>query len=237
MKKTETTGKTATIVGVLYITGTIAGILSVVFTGPVLNAPDYLVKISAHENRLITGALFLLVMGLALAMIPVLMFPVSKKYNEVLALGYVVFRGALETITYIGMALGWLLLLTLSKAYVQAGAPDVSGFTAVGSFLSDSKMIASVTTVVFILGALMFYSLLYQSRLVPRWISGWGLIAAVPYLAAGLLVIFSVIGHMSAADTLLRMPLGLQEMVLAVWLIVKGFNSPAMSGVPVKSDH
>src|SRR5574341_1556222 len=99
----NTNRKTATIVGVLYIIGTVAGILSVVFTGPILNDPDYLIKVSANENQILIGALFVLTMGFALALVPVMLFPIFKKYNEALALGYVVFRGALETVTYIAI--------------------------------------------------------------------------------------------------------------------------------------
>lgn len=171
----------------------------------------------------IVGALCVLTMGLALAMVPVVMFPISRKHNEVLALGYVVFRGALETVTYMATVIGLLLLLTLSQVYVQAGAPDAPSFHALGTVL-EAEVISSVTTIVFILGAVMFYYVLYQSELIPRWISGWGLMAALPYLVAGFLAMFSVIGHMSTIDTVLRLPLGLQELVLAVWLIAKGFN-------------
>src|SRR5262245_7339780 len=84
--------KTAIIVGVLYIIGTIAGILSLVFTGPILNDPDFLIKVSVNQNQIIIGAFFVLVMGLALSIIPVMMFPIFKKENEVLALGALVFR-------------------------------------------------------------------------------------------------------------------------------------------------
>lgn len=82
----NTNRKTAIIVGVLFIIGTVAGILSVVFTGAILNAPDYLMKVSANENKIIIGALFVLVMGFALAMVPVMMFPIFKKHNEALAI-------------------------------------------------------------------------------------------------------------------------------------------------------
>ena len=102
--------KTAIIVGVLYIIGTVAGILSKVFSTPILNDPDFLNKVSANENQIIMGALFVLFMGFALAMVPVMMFPILKKQNEALALGYVVFRGALETVTYIAMVICWFFI-------------------------------------------------------------------------------------------------------------------------------
>ena len=92
-----------------------------------------------------------------------------------------------------------------------------------------SNIISSFTTIVFILGALMFYFLLYRSKLVPRWISVWGLVAAIPYAAAGVFGIFGTIDSTSTVGSVLQLPLAVQEMVLAVWLIVKGFNPQAIS--------
>ena len=110
----------ARIVGVLFIIGTVAGSLSIVFTGPILDDPDYLVKVSANENQIIIGALLVLIMGLALAMVPVMMFPILKRHNETLALGYVVFRGALETVTYMATVIGLLLLLTVPSVFINS---------------------------------------------------------------------------------------------------------------------
>ena len=73
--------------------------LSAVVTGPVLDGSDYLVEVAANGNQMIIGALLVLTMGLALAIVPVMMFPVFRKHNEALALGYVVFRGGLEAVT------------------------------------------------------------------------------------------------------------------------------------------
>ena len=227
--------KTAMIVGVLYIIGTVAGILSVVLTGPILDTPDYLVRTSANANQVIIGALFVLIMGLALAMVPVMMFPISRKHNEALALGYVVFRGALETVCYLATVICWLFLVPLSQAYVQAGAPDPSNFQALGTLLLDSKMIRFPFAIVFNLGALMLYYLLYQSKLIPRWISGWGLIAIIPNLAQPLLDMFGLIKSSSSTIDVLYLPMLVQEMVLAVWLIVKGFNPSAIASEPAKT--
>ena len=219
--------KTARIVGALYLTGTIAGILSLVFTGPVRNAQDHLLSGPASETRLVVGALFVLMMGLALAMVPVMMFPILRKHNEALALGYVVIRGGLEAVTYLAIATSWLLLVPLSQVYAQAGALDDSNVQALGTLLLEAKEIGSILTIVFCLGALIFNYLLFQTQLVPRWLSGWGLIAIAPYLAAGLLAMFGIIDTLSPTYAILNLPLGLQEMVLAVWLIIKGFNPSA----------
>ena len=106
---------TARIVGVLFIIGTVAGILSAVITGPILNDPDFLTKVSENKNQMIIGTFFILMMGLALAMVPVMMFPIFRKYNEALAVGSVVFRGALEAVAYLLKVIIMLLLLTLSQ--------------------------------------------------------------------------------------------------------------------------
>ncbi|MBA7705111.1 hypothetical protein ES703_113935 [subsurface metagenome] len=125
--------KTARIVGVLFIIGTVAGILSFVGMGP-QGTPDYLVNVSENSNQVVTGALLVLVMGVALAPVPALLYPILKKYNESLALGYVIFR-VLEVVTYFGVVLSWLLLVTLSREYVQAGAPDASYYQTLGTLI------------------------------------------------------------------------------------------------------
>ena len=130
--------KTAIIVGVLYIIGTVAGILCKVLTGSTQNDLNLLSKVTANENQIIIGAFFLLIMGLALALVPVMMFPILKKQNEALALGYVVFRGALETVTTIAMVIGWLFLTVLSQEYI-AGAPDASYFQTLGTLLLNGN--------------------------------------------------------------------------------------------------
>ena len=81
----------------------------------------------------------------------------------------------------------------------------------------------------------MFYAVLYQSRLVPRWISVWGLAALVPYLAAVFLALFALVDPMSSNAILLYIPLAVQEMVMAVWLIVKGFSSSAVAPEAAKT--
>ncbi|MCZ7383136.1 MAG: DUF4386 domain-containing protein [Candidatus Methanoperedens sp.] len=222
--------KTAIIVGVLYIVGTVAGILWKVLTGSIQNDLNLLTKVTSNENQIIIGALFLLIMGLALAMVPVMMFPILKKHNEALALGYIVFRGALETVTTIAVVIGWLFLTILGQHYI-AGAPDASYFQTLGTLtLKGNVLIGTISQIVFPLGALMFYWVLYQAKLIPRWISGWGLIAAILVLVLAFSELFGIITFQNVFDT----PIFIQEMVMAVWLIVKGFNPSATASEPAQ---
>lgn len=93
--------------------------------------------------------------------------------------------------------------------------------------------ISALAGIVFCLDALMFYTVLLQARLVPRWLAVWGLAAVIPYLAAKILPLFALLDSLSATASLLYMPLAVQEMALAVWLIVKGFNPSAIAAMPV----
>jgi hypothetical protein len=221
----------ARMVGALFIVGTVAGILSVVCTYPILGGPDLLVKVAANANRVALGELFVLIMGLALAMVPVVIFPVLKKHNEILALGYIVFRGALETGTYLVTVISWLLLVIIGQKYVTAGAAAAPYFQALGDLaLKAAGIGATTTSIVFSLGALMLYVVLYQAKLLPRWLSVWGLIGAILYLASGLFALFSVeLGILMAL-------LAVQEMVMAVWLIVKGFEPAALAAGAAKAE-
>ncbi len=223
--------KTAMIVGVLFIIATVASLLSTVFTGSILDAPDYLVKLSANGNQVIMGALFQLIAAIGSASIAIWLYPILKKYDESLALGAVGFR-LIEAVFYIVAAIGLLSLLTLSQEVLKAGTPDASYFQTIGALILAVRNSASFVfaVIAFGLGAAIYYYIFYRTKLIPRWLSVWGLIGVVLLLSAALLTMFggqpfSISGIM----LLLVLPLAMQEMVLAVWLIVKGFNSSAIA--------
>lgn len=227
--------KIAAIVGVLYIIGTAAGVASVVLSTPILEGPDFLVKMAANETQFVVAAVMVLLMGLALAMVPVMLFSILKEHNQVLALGYVVFRGALETMTYIAMVIMWLFLLIAAREYA-AGGPESLYFQTLGSmFKEGNDSIATITGIVFCLGALMLYFVFCQARLVPRWISVWGFIAIILNLATGFLILFRLQSAFSTINLIMNFPIFLQEMVMAVWLIVKGFNPSPVSSLSVNT--
>ncbi len=160
--------RTSIIVGVLFIIGTVAGSLSIVFTGPILDAPDYLAKVATSEFQIKTGAFLVLIMGLALALVPIFMFPIARKHNEVLAAGYLVFRGAIETALYVIFVVGLLLLIPLSKEYMTTGALDASVYHTFGAILrSGDFQYSPILKIVFSIGAIMFYFMLHQSILIP----------------------------------------------------------------------
>lgn len=216
----------ARIVGGLYITATVAGILSIGFMGSILDKSNYLKEIASHENQVITGGLCELIMGIAVAGIAFMIYPLLKKTNEGLALWYVGAR-LLESMLYAVSVLCLLLLVTLSQDFVDADAANTSQFQTLGDSLLAARDWAGGalnSTMAFGLSAVFFYYLLYESRLVPRWLSVWGLIGAPLWIAAGLITLYGK-DPQSTIPVLLYMPIAINEMVLAVWLVVKGFNS------------
>lgn len=225
--------KTAILVGVFFIIGTAAGVSSGVVTGPVLDGSDYLSRVAANESKIALGALLILAMGFPLAMIPVMMFPIFKRQNEILALGAIVFRGVLEAVTYMALAVYWLLLIPVSQEFVKAGAGDAATFQAMGTFLTQAGYWTEhLLALVFTIGALMLYWLFYRTKLIPDWLSLWGFIGAILYFAAP---IFNMFDPQHPALFLgvkwgnLMAPLAIQEMVFALWMIIKGFNTDALA--------
>ena len=205
-------------VGILYILGTVFGLVSIVLTSSILSSDNVLGSANSHQTKLALGALAVLAMGLALAMIPVVAYPVLSRSSTLLARGYFLFRSVLETVAYLLTAVGWLVLIPLSSS------TDVAKVW--GDTLINSEGVAEAGSIVFLIGASMFYLVLFRAKLVPRWLSSWGLLAVIPDLVLLFLGLFSTVDVStgSTLGTVLEIPLALQEMVLAVWLIAKGFD-------------
>ncbi|UCB45495.1 MAG: DUF4386 domain-containing protein [Spirochaetota bacterium] len=222
--------KTAIIVGVLFIIATVTSSLGYnVILPPILKTPDYLSNVFENENQVITGVLLDLINCAAVVAIPIMLFPIFKKHNKSLALGYAGTR-IIESVTIIAGHFILLSLLTLSQEYVKEASGDASYFQTLGTLLlaiSDWSWLLGVE-IVFPIGALLLNYLLYQSKLVPRFISVWGIIGAILLLVSGFLAMFGF-SPPSVVSMFLRIPIALNEMVLAVWLIGKGFNLSAIA--------
>ena len=216
----QSTRRTAVAAGMLFITATATSLLCTALTHATTNAPHYLSQAAAHADRLIAGALLLVAAALSVAAIPAVLFPVLRRCHEGIALSYLGVR-VLEAVTQIVYAIAMLLLVTLGRAAVGRGDAASSGFRASGALLQGALHWAFLLDpTVFGVGALMFYVLLYRARLVPRWLSGWGFVGGALVLAYGLAAMFG------RGSMLWALPIGVQEMVLAGWLIAKGFAQP-----------
>jgi hypothetical protein len=224
-------------VGILFLLG-FAGAFSAIILKPILDDPNLLINLTKNKNLVMLGVFLELVMAFACTNIAIWLYPVLKKHNKFLALGAVGSR-IIENVFQIVAALGLLLLLTLSQEAVKADALTASNFQTLGSLLLAVRFWASLVLaqIGFCLGALMYYYVFYQSKLIPRWLSGWGIVAIILHLTSVFLTMFLQIDPFSGSPIIfLSIPIGLQELTLAVWLIVKGFNPSALASASAKVD-
>ncbi|WP_233711195.1 DUF4386 domain-containing protein [Lederbergia citrisecunda] len=233
--KMNSNKKAAKIVGVLFILAAIAAIIGLTLYDPILNGPDYLIKGSEHANQVILGALMELILVVSVVGTATTMFPILRKYNETIALWHVCFRFLEAVIITVGV-ISVLSLLTLSREFVTAGAPDSTSFQASGILLKAVHDWTFLLGPLFMLGinTMMYSYLFYKSKLVPRFISILGMIGATCVFICALLVMFGVIQQISVWGGILALPVAANEMILAVWLIVKGFNGSAIDSLSEK---
>jgi len=230
----ETTARKSAIwIGVLWIMATAFPASSIVPWSALDDGEGILANAATHKGQLITWALLNLVGAVAAAGVAFMFYPILNRVADTsvekgLALWYVGTR-ITEGGTYLVAMLATWAFLPLSREFVAAGAPDASHFQTSGTVLqSTSDLALTLAQSVFAIGAVMLYYLLFQSRLVPRWLSLWGLVAAPLFLIASLSLLWTGDPNSTLAN-ILFVPLALQEMVLAVRLIVKGFDRAALT--------
>ena len=227
----------AIVVGVLFILAIVVLFAGEALYRPILDSPDYLENAFPNRAAVIIGILLEFVGVPSVVLLSVFLFPVLKKHNEPLALGYVsfrVFEAAVLSVSYVSK----LSLVSLSQEYLNTGGADASFFQTVGSSIQSLNHWAGtqglVYLIVFSLGSLMFNYILYQSRLVPRLISGWGVVAAVILLTGSVLINLDVFAGMSGLglELIFAGPIPVGEIAVSVWLIAKGFNPSALAAEP-----
>lgn len=234
----DSSRKIAIIVGVLFLIALVLNIIASGISDPILTVSDYLAKAYPNKTTVIIGDLLNFICAVAMIFIPIVLYPVAKKYGENLALAYVVFR-FLEGILFIYMIIKSLTLISLSKEYINAGVQNVFYLQTLGdSIQSEIHWAMIIYITIYILGAMTFYYLLYKSKLVPRFLSIWGLLAAVLMFVGVTLALFSlglfVNMPLMKGMVYFAPPIALNELVLSIWLIAKGFNLSAIASGSAK---
>ena len=215
--------KTALVAGVLYLL-TFVSIPTLALYGPV-HDPKYIVG-PGPDTGIIFGGVLEIIVALTCIGTAVALYPVVKRQNEGVALGFVGSRVLEASTIFAGVAF-ILSLVTLRQAGAGAGA------------LVTSHALVALYDRTFLLGqsflpvvnALLLGSLLYQSRLVPRVLPIVGFIGVPLLVAADVAVLFGIIDRSASPAALAALPIALWEFSLGVWLVVKGFNpSPILVG-------
>lgn len=220
---------TATMVGIFFIIATVLYLIGGAIYGPATDSSDYLLKAFPDRNTIRVGIVLEFVCVLAIPMIAYFAFPVLKRVSEPLALAYVGLR-TLEIVFLIAIEAKFLSLIDVSENFLAADGATSSRFQAVGDTIqSDIDATFLLYLFVFNVGALIFYSLLFRSMLVPRVLSIWGFVSAAWMLGGTVFVMFGSFDG-SLAEAVLAGPLAVNEMALAAWLILKGFDRSALAG-------
>ena len=218
------TRKTALVAGVFYLI-TFISIPTLAIYRPILNNQDWIISSGGHTGVLVGGFLEVIV-ALAGIGTAVTLYPVVKRQNEGLALGFVTSR-VVEGIMIFTGVVSLLSLVTVHQNLGAAAGPNAASLVATGAshvavyhwtFLLSQSLMPGINAV--LLGTLM-----YRSRLVPRIIPIVGLIGAPLLLAAVIAALFGDgIGHVSAFQAIATLPVAAWEFSLGVWLVVKGFK-------------
>jgi len=217
--------KNARITGILFILGTIPVMVAMALWGQSVSSPDYLSLMAGHSNEVLLFALSVMFMGLACAGIGISMYPILKPHGETLALGVIGFR-VMEGTLQVASAVSLAVLLALSQEFIKAGSPADSFFQPAAAAIKSVRdwMSNGFSLFPWCIGAAIYYTVFYRTRLLPRWLSVWGLLSLLLMLIGAFSGMFGLIGAFSQPQMLLMLPIMLQEMVMAVWMIVKGYS-------------
>lgn len=192
----------------------------------VTGAPGYLATVAAQRLTLTSGGLLMLLNSVAVVGLGVLFYPILAKHGQRTALAYLsarIVEGAFLAIGVICL----LMLVPLGQVWVEAGEASRGWVTAVGTLLSEANTLAyqiAMTSLGF--ASLFTCALLFRTRLIPRFLAGWGFVGYAIFMAGAIGEIFGV--H---RGVMLSIPGGLFELIVGLWLIFKGFRPAAYDPV------
>jgi hypothetical protein len=235
-KRMNTDSTTARLVGTLFIVATVASLAGSAALGGALDGPDYLADLAAQQGRIILAALLFLVAATSAFATAFLLFPILRRYAEGLAAGYVGLR-AFENVLYIaGAVVGLLAMLTVSQHDAIGSASGLPLLGATLLAIHDWSILIGTLLFAGIGGTTLNY-VLFRSRLVPRWLATWGLIGALLLVCYGIAGTLGWDTDLGSPLMILAMPIAVQEMVFAGWLIIRGFDRPTVERTRPAKPH
>tara|TARA_B100000809_G_scaffold162008_2_gene159327 strand:+ start:4911 stop:5591 length:681 start_codon:yes stop_codon:yes gene_type:complete len=216
--------KAGKIVGLLFLTIFVTGIIVYQFLqGPVLFSDDFLTITSSNSNEIIISTLLLFLSGIASVVIAAILLPIFKKYSITLAFLYLAF----SIVGFIAISIdniSVLSILELSQEYTKNGTDNSGIFETLGNvFYKKHWWTHYLSLLISCFPVFILYYTLYVSKLIPKFISIIGIIAVILMFVE---ILFSIFGNSISMNMLL--PIGLIQLILPLWLIFKGLNSPTL---------
>lgn len=208
--------------GLLIILGIIAGVLSIV---PSVESGNILKEVYPNRNQVLTGAVFQFLLVPIYIGFALLLYQVLSKYNKTLSLGFVGFRIMAGVFQLLGIILLPIFIL-LSQNYLTQTTADIIFYDTIGEILMLARDLINHLGVMLAtgLGNLLLFYILYKGKFIPVWLSLWGMVGNTLIILASFLLLFELIEVVSIEYGIITIPLVLQEVVFAIWLIVKGLN-------------
>ena len=225
--------KTALVAGVLYLI-TFISIPTLALYGPVKNHRDWILSSGSHTGVL-AGGFLEVIMALACIGTAVTLYPVVKRQNEGVALGFVAAR-VLEAVMIFTGVISLLSLVTLRQDLGGAAGANAAALVTTATshvavynwtFLLSQSLMPGIN-------ALLLGSLMYRSRLVPRIIPVVGLIGAPLLICTVIATLFG--GFKLGSPELAALPVAAWELSLGLWLVVKGFKPSPITPAPITAD-
>lgn len=235
---TSTHKRNAIITGAFFIAATVTAIIGVLLYNPILMDTEYLKTGVINSNQILLGALFETILAISAVGTAIMMYPYLKQFNESWGLGYVCFR-VLEVIFILIGLLSMISIVTLSQHYVSSTESDMTSFQTAATILKTIHRWTFVYGPHLMLGVntFIYSSIFFQSKLVPKRLSVLGMTGALLIFIAAILELFGVISPFGSEIILMALPIALYEMILAGWLITKGFTVEAIVTIPEFKVH
>ena len=188
----------------------------------IIKTPDYLSNVFANQIQIIIGVILMALIHTFLNIgLPIIVLPILKPHNKYLAYGYLSAAIAATVVLAIG-TIFLLLLLPLSEEFAKVGSTTIPNIETLGILLKKGGSFSyHMGMALWSIGGLMFVSVLYKSKLIPRLMSVWGIIGYIFLLSGSIL---ELLEHNDIVEISSVIPGGLFEITLSIWLIIKGFN-------------
>lgn len=214
--------RTSRIAGILILSGMAAGMISIV---PSVESVDYLKEIYPNRSQVLMGAVFQFLLVPIYIGFALVLFKTLKSHHENSAIGFVGFRLIAGAFQIFGLIL-LPLFIYLSRTYLNTSGENLWYLESLGEMLKMTRDLTNHLGVMLAtgLGNLLLYSILFSGKFIPRWLSVWGIIGNILILLASFLILFEYVDVISTAYIAITLPLVVQELILAIWLIIKGLD-------------
>ena len=214
--------KQSIIIGILIICSFVFGVLSIV---PSIDSDEYLGTVADNISTVKIALVSQLLLAFTYITIAIMIFNVIVKFDTEISYGYLVFKSVAQVFNIFGTIL-IIAFIALSKEYGEGSSENFSMYVLIGEILKSTRDYANHVVMILLnnIAVFIFSFIAFQYKIIPRWISLLGFLGAFVSGIASLLVLFDSMDVLTSEYLLLNVPIALQDLILAFFLIFFGFN-------------